>query len=340
MAEGTRTLELANLICRFGDKKVLLDHFEEIVYPSFTDRDLRRTYGETSYFFEQVRLLKLSDENNSEAIGICGRLIKDTKLRREQVYVEGEGLLQDHEEMQSSPSALFLLVLNCHRLVYAKETSDGPSKESFRSTLLSFLRQTHSRILTEKCDALKDEGLSRKDTRNKKEALAEKYQKPTLELVALTSGESIEEFINSYELLTQIKIAFADRNDETDLDDFFEQVQKAKDDVDSKKTTLIHTAKSGLDKEAAINQVTSATAQGNQNVTLVGSDESGDRLVGNNEKFQLKTELDNLNSSPRRAANQMFKAFSELVASGRVRIPNTGKKTLAAIERISARYLR
>jgi hypothetical protein len=339
MAEDTRTLELANLICRFGDK-VLLDHFEEIVYPSFFDKSLRRVYGETSFFFERVRLLKLDDENGNEAVGICGRFIKDTMVRREQVYVEGEGLRQDHGEMQSSPSSLFLLILDNHRLIYAKETSDGPPKESFRSTLLSFLRQVHSRVLEEKRDALKDQGLSREELRNEKDALSESYQKPTLELVALTSEESIEEFIRSYEVLTQIKIAFADLNDETDLDDFFEQVQKAKDDVGSKKTTLVHTAKGGLDKDAAIDQVTAATAQGNQNVTLVGSDEGGDRLVGNNEKFQLKTEIDNLNSSPTRAAKQMFKAFSELVASGRIRIPDVGRRTLATIGRISARYLR
>jgi hypothetical protein len=337
MAEGTSAIELANLVCRFGDK-VLLDHFDEIVFPSFSDEELRREYGSTTYFFEKVSLIHLGRRDGSEVVGLCGRFIKDTTLVREQVYVEGRGLVHDLGEMQSSPSALFLLVLNSHRLVYLKETTDAPSKDSFRSTLLSFLRQVHARVLKAKLAEVDEMEIGRDDKRDRKDEIRDRYQRPTLELIALTSEESIEDFINNYDVLTQIKIVFSDRNDEADLDEFFEQLQRSKDLVGSSDTALVHKSKDGLDKGAAIEQVAAATAQGNQSVTLRGSDEGGDILVGNNEKFQLRTSLDNVSSSPEDAAHQMYEAFKDLVDRGLVKLPKIGRRTASAIAAILARY--
>lgn len=334
---ATRALEFANLVCRFGDK-VLLDHFDEIVYPSFTDGELRRSYGSTSYFFSDVDLVHLDGRDGSEVIGLCGRFIKDTTLTREQVYVEGQGLVQDREQMQSSPSALFLLILNNHRLVYVKETTDAPPKEAFRATLLNLLRQVHARVLKEKLLAVDETGVEREASKRAKDKLREEYERPTLELIALTSEESIEEFISKYEILTQIRIVLSDRNDEADLDEFFNQMQRAKDSIGSVDTVLTHRATDGLDKDEAITQVTAATAQGNQSVTLRGSDEGGDTLIGNNEKFQLRTPLENLSSNPIAAADQMFEAFRDLAGRGLIQLPRVGKRTARVIATIFAEY--
>ena len=334
---ATRALEFANLVCRFGDK-VLLDHFDEVVYPSFSDDELRRGYGSTTYFFSDVDLVHLDGRDGAEVLGICGRFIKDTTLTREQVYVEGEGLVQDREQMQSSPSALFLLILNNHRLIYVKETTDAPPKEAFRATLLSFLRQVHARVLKAKLAAVDEAGLGREAAREAKDQIRDAYERPTLELIALTSEESIEEFISKYEVLTQIRIKLSDRNDEADLDEFFNQMQRAKDSIGSVDTVLTHRAADGLDKDEAISQVAAATAQGNQNVTLRGSDEGGDTLIGNNEKFQLRTPLENLSSDPAQAAEQMFEAFRDLAGRGLIQLPRLGKRTARAIATIFAEY--
>ena len=337
MAEGKSTIEMANLICRFGEK-VLLDHFDEIVLPSFTDEELWRKYGETSYFFEKVELVCLNPDEGREVLGLAGRFIKDTRLKREQIYVEGEGLKRAPRTMQSSPSALFLLVLNSHRLIYMKETSDAPPKDAFRSTLLSFLRTKHSQVLRSKLDLIDQEEFDRDEKREKKDELRSLYERPTLELVALTSEESIEEFIRGYEVLNQIKIAFADRNDETDLDEFFEQLQRSKDSIASTDTALVHRSKDGLNKEEAILQVAAATSQGNQNVTLRGSDDGGETLIGNNEKFQLKTSLENVSSEPDQAAYQLYESFKDLVDRGLVKLPPLARKTARHIQSILARH--
>ena len=54
MSEKTLNMEMANLVCRFGGEKVLLDLEEEVVLPSFFDSSMIRTYDKTSYFFYDV----------------------------------------------------------------------------------------------------------------------------------------------------------------------------------------------------------------------------------------------------------------------------------------------
>src|ERR1035438_30208 len=53
------TVSFVNLICRFGDKFVLLDFANEIVLPAFTDSKLRRKYGDTTYVFQAVDLIEI-----------------------------------------------------------------------------------------------------------------------------------------------------------------------------------------------------------------------------------------------------------------------------------------
>lgn len=337
MSEGEKSIEMANLICRFGDK-VLLDHFDEIVYPSFTDEELIRKYGDTRYFFESVELIHLESGDGNDVVGLAGRFIKDTQLKREQIYVQGEGLKRAPRTMQSSPSSLFLLVLNSHRLVYLKETVDGPNKDAFRSTLLSFLKKKHAEILKKKLDAIDEQGLGRDDRSEAKDEVREEFKRPTLELVALTSEESIEDFIRGYEILKQIRISFADRNDESDLDEFFEQLQKAKDSIGSSDTALVHKSKEGLDKDEAVQQVAAATSQGNQTVTLRGLDESGETIIGNNERFQLKTPIDNISDIPSEAAQQMYESFSSLVERGLVKLPVATRRVSLKIKSVLDRY--
>jgi hypothetical protein len=241
MSEKSLSMEMGNLVCRFGKEKVLLDMSDEIVLPCFFDGGLVRTYDKTSYFFHDVSPVLLRGNESENIIGIVGRFIKDTTLEREQIFEAGKGLIHDTESMRSSPSSLFLLILNNHRLVYVKETKDAPSKESFRSTLLSFLRSKHKQYIEaefERHNALREanpelERVTKKD-------LYELTPRPTLELISLTSEDSIEQFIRKYSILKTIEISLSDRNDENDNDPFFEELQKRKDAIGSTKSVVKH----------------------------------------------------------------------------------------------------
>ena len=321
MADKMLNMEMGNLICRFGDKKVLLDLAEEVVLPAFIDNSLVRSYDKTSYFFYDVSPVTLLNNQHEQVIGIAGRFIKDTTLEREQIFENGKGLIKDSEYMRSSPSALFLLILNNHRLIYVKETKDAPSKESFRSTLLSFLSSKHEQYIKSEHERLKSDGKS-----VTKKSLYLETPRPTLELIPLTSEDSIEEFLKKYDILKSIEITLSDRNDENDNDPFFDELQKRKDKIGSMTSVVRHTNSKGLNKDNAIQEISEATEQGNQSVKLSGIDIDGDILSGNNEKFQLRKPLENLSSKPNQAAKELYQSFVGLVEDGLVKVPETSPK--------------
>ena len=218
MSENSLSMEMGNLICRFGREKVLLDMSDEIVLPCFFDKTLVRSYSKTSYFFHEVSPVLLSNGASGSVVGIAGRFIKDTTLEREQIFEEGKGLVKDNGSMRSSPSALFLLVLNNHRLIYVKETKDAPSKESFCSTLLSFLRDKHRQYIEAEFERFMAtrEADPHSDRVTKKD-LYEQTPRPTLELIPLTSEDSIEEFVRKYSILIRWEIPRLCRGDSRSL---------------------------------------------------------------------------------------------------------------------------
>jgi hypothetical protein len=332
MSEKTLNMEMANLVCRFGSDKVLLDLEEEIVLPSFFDDSMIRTYDKTSYFFYDVEAVRFVEKDET-VVGIAGRFIKDTTLEREQIFDRKKGLVQDSDSMRSSPSAIFLLILNNHRLVYVKETKNAPSKETFRSTLLSFIRSKHKLFINSEYEKYKNED-GEKVT---KKSLYEKFPKPSLDLIPLTSDESIEAFVRNYETLKYIEISLSDRNDEIDDDPFFEQLQKRKDYLGSDKSVVQHRNSKGLDKEKAISEIGEATAQGNQKVKLNGVDANGDVLRGNNEEFQLRKPLEGLSKVPSKAAGKLYDTFKSLVDDGLVKVPSTSEKAKKIVSGIAER---
>lgn len=338
MSKKTLNMEMGNLICRFGGEKVLLDMSDEIVLPCFFDDGLVRRYNKTRYFFHEVIPVLLSNDASECVVGIAGRFIKDTTLEREQIFEEGKGLVKDTESMRSSPSALFLLILNNHRLIYVKETKDAPSKETFRSALLSFLRVKYKQYIEaefERLNAMREEGHNLE--RVTKKDLYEATPRPTLELIPLTSEDSIEEFVRKYSILKTIEISLSDRNDENDNDPFFEELQKRKDAIGSTNSLVKHNNTKGLDKDEAISEIAEATEQGNQNVKLSGTDNDGDVLRGNNEKFQLRKPLENISSQPANAAKVLYETFVGLVKDGLVKIPETSQKTKEIVESLVQR---
>ncbi len=326
MSEKELTMEMANLICRFGSEFVLLDMLEPIVFPAFFGESKIRVYGETSFFFFDVKLVRLKSYENNLRLGIAGRFIKDTKVQRDQIFEEGKGIIKDSRTLRSSPSALFLLLLNNHRLIYVKETRDAPPKDTFRTTLHYFLMERHKSFLRK---AFEDYKLRRKREPEtpvmRKIDFLELFPPPSLKLIPLTSEDSIQEFINKYELLRSIEISISDRNSEIDNDSFFEELNRRKELLGSKKSAVKHSSRNGLDKEIAKNEVREATSQGNQVVNLDGYDTEGNKLQGNNEKFQLRRSIE-VSEKMDEAISQLDQSFMDLVKAGVVKVPEEREK--------------
>ncbi|WP_146097990.1 hypothetical protein [Xanthomonas arboricola] len=172
-------------------------------------------------------MIHLGGTNAEPVIGIVGRFVKDGIISREQVYRQGS-LVKNHAQLQSSPSALFLLILNNHRLVYLKETSFAPNKEAFRSTVLKFLRETHIELRKKQFEIFDEKNATRIVRRELKDEWDKKYPRPTLDLIALTTEDSIEEFIGRYEVLKAVKITFKETNDESSLNDFLRTFKRTR----------------------------------------------------------------------------------------------------------------
>lgn len=320
MSKVQRPVEMGNFVCKFGSKN-LLDYFGTVVHPAFFDKRLIRKYGETKYFFEKVKLITVEGR-----VLLAGRFIKDMILERDQIYSQSKGLVTDHEELQSSPSAIFVLVLDVHRLIYLKETKFAPSLDNFKSTIESFVKVKHKELI----DRLAEESKSIDQRITKKQLLIDNFP-PTLEIIPLTSARSVEDFVRQYEVLSSVSYKFSDRNDEHDNEGFFRAVQAQKDEVGSKTTIVKHSNSQGLDKDTVIEEVQAATVQGNQTVTMIGKDSSGTTLKGNNTDFQLKTTVEVSSHTPSRVARKMFGKFLQLVGDGLIQVGVPTREALAKL---------
>jgi hypothetical protein len=135
-------LEIANFILRFGDRLKMIDLFTEIVLPAFVG-GAERTYKDTRYMFLDVNLVKLEHKGRKYP-AVAGRFVKDTKLKRAQLFdYDKKGLVKSEVTLDTAPSSVFALILEGHRLLYVREQSDSPGLDAFRSTILKFVTTSY-----------------------------------------------------------------------------------------------------------------------------------------------------------------------------------------------------
>ena len=135
----TYTYELANFVCKFNSHN-LMDMLHEVVIPAFTIEDTWKV-KRGNFFFQSTQIVELPNQSE-KTFAIIGRFIRDTKLTSTQIYdYETKELISQKDSIQTSPSALFVLILNNHRLIYLKETPHAPTLEMFKETCQTFFRR-------------------------------------------------------------------------------------------------------------------------------------------------------------------------------------------------------
>lgn len=316
----------------------MLDLAEEIIIPAFLQQeDNKRHFGKTEFFFTNVSI-KALDESNKEkpVVAIIGRFIKDTILERTQVFEEGKGLIESHDEMRSSPSAIFALILNHHRLLYLKETKYAPAMGEFKGTLLHYIRAAHKQFIHEKLKQNEKAVELGSEEKISKGELLEEYPNPRIELIPISGEDTLENFLKQFSILKSIEIALVDKNDEADNDDFFELLAKKRVLVGSDKTTVKHTNNEGLDIDKSVKYLAEAAAQGNQKIILSGNDAQGAIIRGNNEDFQIRKDMGDVSRKPEEATATMYETFMELVENKVLKLPAVARVT----DKITAIYRR
>ncbi len=86
----TKRIEFGNYTLKFGEEKVLLDFAKQIVEPSFeSQRYLRKIKDKGEYFFLDTQLVRLSSPHRLDTVAITGRIVKNTKIKRDQIFKSG-----------------------------------------------------------------------------------------------------------------------------------------------------------------------------------------------------------------------------------------------------------
>lgn len=334
----TKKLEFGNYTLKFGDQKVLLDLFDEVVMPSFHEmKYIRSLKGKGEYFFLDTKLIVLDDSKQSPVLGVSGKIVKNTKLKREQIFRPKTGLVEDISELESAPSSTFLLILNTHRLILCKEVQGAPTIQNFQSTSQHCLKKRHKEFIGQKFEEAKSAREENPEiNRVTKKGLIEEYPNPDLRITPLSDKQTLKSFIDRLEHIDKVSIKLLPTNKEDiDNDDFWSDLGRRREDMNSKSAKVdFSNPKEGLDSKKVYEQASAASNLGNSEVKFKGYDSEGDTIRGSNDDFSLTVELDELPKNAARAATIKYSQFKHLVKSQVISIPQLASGVIAKVKDI------
>lgn len=333
--EFIRKLEFGNYTLNFGDNKVLLDLFYQVVMPSFLEmKHVRRLKEKGDYFFLDTKLIALDDNPKNPVLGISGRIIKNTKLKRDQIFRTNGGIIEDKSELETAPSSTFLLILNTHRLILCKEVPGAPTIQNFQSTSQYCLKSQHKLFIEQEYET--EKALRKGDPKLKrvtKTSLVKEYPYPSLRITPLSDKESLKDFVGRLKHIDKVTIKLLPTNrEEIDNDDFWSDLGRRREEMNSNTAKVeFSNAKDGLNSKKVYEQTNSASSLGNSEVSFKGYDEQGDTIRGSNEDFSLTVELDEISKNAEMAAHQKYAQFKNLVHKKIIKLPKLAGDVIAII---------
>ncbi|HLL00296.1 MAG TPA: hypothetical protein VK539_06890 [Myxococcaceae bacterium] len=298
-------VEFANVVVRAGESE-LLDLFDDLVWPALTNKQLKRTHGDSTFFISDCRGFVAHWNGKPQSV-VIARIIKTTKLKREQYYDERQGIVADQRTLDSAPSGVFLLILNNHKLIYVHETAHAPPIGQVENTLRRFILATYDQLIRSKFSAHQKRG-----TPVTQRTLRTEFPRPDVDVIPLPHEGSIAEFINVFDVIKTIEVRLIRPNSEIDLNPFFKVARQEQERLKSKQTTITQRSTEGLSDTEAKRYVTAATRQGNARINVRGTDERGVKISGNNDNFNIKTYLNHVPKSITTIAKRLFTEFQKL----------------------------
>lgn len=335
-----KRLEFGNYTLKFGSEKVLLDMFDEIVMPSFHEmKYIRKVRGGSEFFFLDTELIVLDDNAEHPVLGLTGRIVKLTKLKRDQIFRDGS-LLDDKDEMESAPSSTFLLILNSHRLILTKEVPGAPTIQNFQHTSQYCLSKAYEVYISrqrEMADEAREQNAKLERVTKKK--LMEDTPPPYLRITPLADKESLDNFIGRFKTIKKLSIKLLPTNHEIDNDDFWAPIEQSRVSMggDSAIKLDFTSNSTGLDNNQVLGKTVTATALGNSAVDIRGIDEHGDALQGNQESFSLSIDVEELPREVNKSAVIQYEKFNELIHAGAITMPKIAGKTIDSIKKLFGR---
>ncbi len=296
-------VEFANLHVTAGRLK-LADLLDSVILPAiYSGR--RRKYGSARYFFLEPALVKLPDNEH----GVAFEVVKDTLLRREQLYKDG-ALVADEDQMESAPSGIVLLILENHRVVYVPKTRYAPSLRELENTFDILFKQTRLTLIQQ-------ELAKRQAKYGVRKQLEKVLPQIETKLIALTSEESVADAMRRLSFIKSVRIELVKTNAELDQDGTYRDLQKAAIAAHAKRASVEYAnAKDGLKATKARSEVVKATKQGVAVVAVKGEDEDGDEVTKTNDDMRVRPEATFEVTTPVGTARSMAKSLKEMVTKG------------------------
>ena len=164
--------------------------------------------------------------------------------------------------------------------------------------------------------------------------MKKKYPKPRITALPLSSKDSIDKFVKSFQLLKRVEFRLIRPNQEIDRKRVWRDIRNVSSELGSNTTTLIQENSDGLSKSEAVKQVHDAGATGNQIVKLIGKDENGNVIRGNNESFKLSVPLTEVPNEDVLLASKLFSTFSTLVNKGTIQLDTPGATVKSILKKL------
>jgi hypothetical protein len=318
-------LEFANFICKFDDKD-LADYLDTIFLPAMKSGDIRRR-GNATYHILHPTIVNLGDGNT----GLAFEFVKNQLLESVQ-RLEGNEVYPESNWIKSAPSAIVVIILNTHRLVYMPKTKYAPTMQELRATCEILINKFRVQLI----ESLMEEGERGKKSELRAQ-LRLQYPRADVKIVPLTSNLSIAGSLRQFKVIDKLSITLVTPNNDLDLDDFFSNVRKTGNDVGAKTTTLVHESKdeAGLKKPPAVKEIKAATQQGNALVEVKGKGQDDSPLTQTNEDLKFKQRATFEPSTDlKKNAKEMVAQFSTLINSGTIAAPTFTQESRNKVNRI------
>lgn len=123
-----KNMYMANFNCTFGDNYLpMLDYFEDIILPAFTDNYEKKT-SKNKFFFHNVKIIEYSENKYA----LSGIIVKQTVLEIKSLIDDKTGdIIKKDDKIPSDPFSYFIIFLENHRMVLIKNQSGSPSLKDF-----------------------------------------------------------------------------------------------------------------------------------------------------------------------------------------------------------------
>jgi hypothetical protein len=258
-----RELTIANFNCTYGEDNLpMLQYFDEIVFPTFTNDLKRITKDNDEYFFEGTKIIQYKKDE----FALTGLFVKKTIVEIKSGHDVNKGVFDENINVPSAPYSIFIIFLNNHRMILLKnQRKDSPDIRSFSTTVKEFMNKTVIQY-------------------NKTMEKEDKLPLPYINIASVPSKGTIEKQLIGVKSITNLTLRFYPLNGDVDDNEPL-RLLRGKLDVLNSKTgnTVINSPKNIPEVVEFINDT-----RGNAVPSLRVSYENGDKRTIKDDEFAEK----------------------------------------------------